>query len=181
MLIDLTLKINPKNATTPLAALGHYGTHIDVMENVSLPIEKFITVGKLIDITLIRNRLIQVEDIEHQIPITKNDFVIFRSCWLYDHDYGTKDYFFNHPQLSDAVIDYLLEKKISFIGLDFPGAQLHEKHKDVDLKCASQQVYLIENLNHLELITQPSFKAYCFPMHFYGNSGIPIRVIVEIG
>jgi len=65
------------------------------------------------------------------------------------------------------------------LGLDFPGAQRHEKHKIIDQKCADHGIYIIENLNNLHLITQNKFKSYCFPMNLSGMTGIPVRVIAE--
>lgn len=179
MLIDLTIKINPKTATSNIAKLGHHGTHLDIMENDDIPIENFITTGKMFDITSIRDRIIELQDLKNTI-INEKDFVIFRSHWLKDHDYATPAYFANHPHLSDELIDFLLDKKIAFIGLDFPGAQRKEKHIEVDNKCAAKNVFIIENLNNLHLLTQDTFKAYCFPMNLSGSSGIPIRVIAEI-
>lgn len=74
MLIDLTLKINPKNAVSKMAQLGHYGTHIDVMEENDIPIKNFITSGKLIDITDIRGKLIELKDIVGKASINENHF-----------------------------------------------------------------------------------------------------------
>lgn len=181
MLIDLTLKINPKNATTAIANLGHYGTHLDIMDNDDIDIHKFITTGKLIDIEPNRDQLITVTDISNsKTNIKKNDFVIFRSNWLQDHGYGNKSYFINHPHLGDDVIDYLISKEIAFIGLDFPGAQRKEKHVLVDKKCADHGIYIIENLNNLHLIKINTFTAYCFPMRLSGSTGIPIRVVINV-
>ena len=179
MLIDLTLKIDPAKGTSAIAKLGHYGTHLDIMDK-EIPIENFITKGKLIDITQIRNRLIEKTDIPQDINIDKKDFVIFRSNWLKDQGYATPDYFSEHPHLSDDTIDFLLAKQISFIGLDFPGAQRKEKHLLIDNKCASQDVYIIENLDNLHLVTKNEFKVYCFPMHLTGSTGIPIRIVADL-
>lgn len=180
MLLDLTLKINPKNAATDIAKLGHYGTHIDLMEKDTIPLEHFITTAKLIDIHSIRDRIIELKDIENNITINQKDFIIFRSYWLKDYGYGTYEYAKDHPQLADDVIDYLIDKKVSFIGLDFMGAQRHKNHIAVDNKCAENGIYIIENLDNLDLINQNCFRAYCFPMNLMGSTGVPIRVIAEL-
>lgn len=180
MLIDLSLKINPKHATHELAKLGHYGTHVDIMDANNMLIENFITTGKLIDITAIRDTLVHLEDIINLNDINEKDFVVFRSGWLKDKTYGTQGYFLNHPHLADDIIDFLIEKKISFIGLDFPGAQREALHLEVDKKCAENGVFIIENLNNLDQINQTVFEAYCFPMNLAGSTGIPIRVLAKL-
>lgn len=180
MFIDLSLKIDQKNASSDMARKGHYGTHLDIMENSEVPIEHFVTTGKLIDITELRHELIQLDDIVNSVSIAEGDFVFFRSHWLRDHGYGTPTYFKDHPHFSDEVIDYLLDKQIAFIGLDFPGAQRKEKHIHVDHKCAAKNVYIVENLNNLEKITTDKFNTFCFPMHIAGQTGIPVRVLVDV-
>jgi kynurenine formamidase len=179
MLIDLSLMVNPLNAEQKLGQMGHYGTHIDMMDSPSIPIDHFFCDTLLIDISDIRDAPIEPEHLKHH-DIRENDFVIFRAHWLRDFSYATKAYLSNHPHFSDEAIDFLISKKIRFMGLDFPGAQRHEKHKIVDQKCAKHQIFIIENLNQLEEITQKRFKTYCFPMPFKGMTGIPIRVVAEV-
>jgi kynurenine formamidase len=179
MYIDLSLEINPSNVDTPIAKMGHFGTHIDVMNNCKqIPIENFFCNAILIDITQLRDRLIEKKDLIH-FDINKDDFVIFRSNWLKDFGYGNKEYNTNHPHFSDEAIDYLISKNIRYMGLDFPGAQRKEKHKIIDQKCADHQIFIIENLNNLHLLTNNKFHAYCFPMSLSGMSGVPIRVVAK--
>jgi kynurenine formamidase len=177
MYFDLSLEVNPSNIDTPIAKLGHFGTHIDVMDkSTQIPVENFFCTAVLIDISKIREHVVEKEDLVN-FEINQNDFVIFRSNWMKDFGYGTREYSFNHPHFSDEAIDYLISKNIRFIGLDFPGAQRKEKHKIIDQKCADHQIFIIENLNNLDLLTKNKFAAFCFPMHFSGMSGVPIRVV----
>lgn len=180
MYIDLSLEVHPGNTNNPIAKMGHLGTHIDVMDKYSqIPIEHFFCSARLIDISKLRDRLIEKEDLIHFV-INKDDFIIFRTNWIEDFGYGNKEYFTNHPHFSDEAIEYLISKHIRFIGLDFPGAQRKENHKVIDQKCADHQIFIIENLTNLNLITKNKFEAFCFPMHFSGMSGIPIRVIAKM-
>lgn len=180
MLIDLTLEINPSNAENPIAKMGHFGTHLDIMDkNNQIPIENFFCNTTLIDITNIRNRIIETEDLLNY-DIYREEFIIFRTNWMKDYKYGSQQYHNNHPHFSDNAIDFLISKKIRFIGLDFPGAQRKEKHHIIDKKCADHNIYIIENLNNLDLINKNRLFTYCFPMKLSGMTGIPIRVIAQI-
>jgi len=180
MYIDLSLEVHLGYADNPIAKMGHLGTHIDIMDKYSqIPIEHFFCTAALIDISRFRDRLIETEDLIH-FEINEDDFIIFRSNWIKDFGYGNKEYHSNHPHFSDEAIDYLISKQIRFIGLDFPGAQRKEKHKVIDQKCAENHIFIIENLNNLNLITKNKFEAFCFPMPFSGISGIPIRVIAKM-
>lgn len=180
MLIDLSLEVNPHHAHSEIAKMGHFGTHIDMMDSPGIPITHFFCNAILIDITAIRDEKIKPKHLKLH-DIQEQDFVVFRAHWLKDYCYGTKEYLTNHPHFSDEAIDHLVAKKIRFIGLDFPGAQRHEKHKKVDQKCANQKIFIIENLNNLDQIQQQRFKAFCFPLPFKGMTGIPIRVVAEVG
>jgi kynurenine formamidase len=121
MYINLTLAVNPNQAQSPIAKMGHFGTHIDVMDKFSkLSIEYFFCNTILFDISHIRERLIEKNDLL-EINIEKDDFLIVRSLWLADFGYASSAYHHNHPHFSDEAIDYLISKKIRFLGLDFPG------------------------------------------------------------
>jgi hypothetical protein len=54
---------------------GHAGTHFDVV-NKTFPLESFKTRGKVIDISHIRDREVEVEDLG-SVSIEVDDFVIF--------------------------------------------------------------------------------------------------------
>ena len=180
MLIDLTLEVNPNHSESPIAKMGHFGTHIDVMDQYAhIPIDKFFCNTTLIDISDIRERLIEKNDLLHR-DIQKDDFVIFRANWMNDYGYMNRAYHTDHPHFSDQAIDYLISKQIRFLGLDFPGAQRKEKHKLVDQKCANHGIFIIENLNNLTLLDKDRFFTYCFPMNLSGMSGIPIRVVAKL-
>jgi len=48
---------------------------------------------------------------------------MFHTGFISKETYGTKDYFTNHPQLSNELIDALLEKNICIIGIDCAGVR----------------------------------------------------------
>jgi len=124
VLIDLSLTICNDNPflkeEMSVAKLGHTGTHLDVMNAEPFDTERFISRGKLFNVSNIRERQIEPSDFINDA--NEGDFVIFRTGWLKD-TYGTDAYFRNHPELSQATIEQLVKQKVNLIGIDFPGAR----------------------------------------------------------
>lgn len=109
-------------------------------------------------------------------------FVAFYTGFIEDHGYGGKTYFKEHPQLSDKLIDALLDKKISIIGIDFAGVRRGKEHTPKDQYCADKGVFIIENLCNLSKVLESGseFIACTYPMNYAEMSGLPCRVIAKI-
>lgn len=162
---------------------GHIGTHFDVMDK-EFSIEKTVTKGRIFDISHIEyDRKVTAEDLDLS-SVEKGDFIMFYSGILKQYGYGTKEYFATNIELSDKLIDSLIKKEISFIGIDMNGAQKPATHQYIDQYCADRGVFIIENLNNLDLllaeVPDRPFKVYTFPVNMSGFSALPSRVIAEI-
>ena len=79
-------------------------------------------------------------------------FVAFYTGFIEKTGYGGKAYFTGHPQLSDDLIDALLAKGISIIGVDFAGVRRGKEHTLKDQYCADHGVFIIENLCNLQSV-----------------------------
>lgn len=185
MLIDITLKITPKMAkdaqgNEKKALVGHLGTHFDVM-NKEFPLEYTRRKGIIFDVSNITERDIEITDIDLS-KVKNNMFVAFYTGFIEAEGYGTKHYFSEHPQLSDNLIDALLEKKISMIGIDFAGVRRGKEHTPKDQYCADRGTFIIENLCNLKTLAQQTqyFTANTYPMNYADMSGLPCRVVVEV-
>ena len=185
MLIDLTLKITPNmivdaQGNEKKALTGHLGTHFDVM-NKEFPLEYTQRAGIVFDVSQVKDREICSADIDLD-AVQSNMFVAFYSGFMEQEPYGSAVYFKEHPQLSDELIDQLLDKQISIIGVDFAGVRRSNEHTPKDQYCADRGVFIIENLCHLEqiLVYGNLFKANTYPMHFSEMTGLPCRVVAEI-
>lgn len=185
MLIDITLKITPKmvsdaQGNEKKALVGHLGTHFDVM-NKEFPLNYTKRQGVVFDVSDITNRDITSADIDLN-AVHKGMFVAFYSSFIEHEPYGTKPYFSTHPQLSDELIDRLLEKDISIIGIDFAGVRRGKEHTPKDQYCANHGVFIIENLCNLKSILDKGglFTAHTYPMNYAEMSGLPCRVVAEI-
>lgn len=183
MLIDITITItssmlekakNEKNR----ALMGHIGTHFDVMDK-EFPVEYTKRDGIVFDVSAVKNRDICSHDID--IDAVESDmFVAFYTGFIERVGYGEDGYFTAHPQLSDELIDKLVGKKISIIGLDFAGIRRGSEHIPKDGFCAEHGVFVVENLCNLsELAGSGRFVAHTYPMKLENVTGLPCRVIAQ--
>lgn len=185
MKIDITLKVTPEMVHTAQgnekkAFTGHLGTHFDVM-NKEFPLEYTKRQGVIFDVSKIKGRDIELKDIDIN-KVKKDMFVCFYSGFIENVKYGTQEYFKNHPQLSKELIDVLLAKDISIIGIDFAGLRRGKEHVEIDQRCADKNTFVVENLCNLYSIikTKDTFVANTYPMNFANMSGLPCRVVAEI-
>lgn len=120
MKIDITLKITPKmvkdaQGNEKKSLVGHLGTHFDVM-NKEFPLEYTERNGIVFDVRTVKDRDIGIADIDIN-KISKDMFVAFYTGFIEDEEYGTKKYFKEHPQLSNELLNILLEKKYQLLEL----------------------------------------------------------------
>ena len=185
MKIDITLKITPKMVTDAQgnekkALVGHLGTHFDVM-NKEFPLEYTERNGIVFDVSGVQNRDIEAADIDLD-KVKKDMFVAFYTGFIEKEGYGSKLYFTEHPQLSNELLDALLQKQISIIGIDFAGVRRGKEHTPMDQRCADQGVFIIENLCNLGNVLKKggTFTAHTYPMNYAEMTGLPCRVLAEI-
>jgi kynurenine formamidase len=187
MLIDLSVKVSQfvreeAVGNKKMVSFGHVGTHFDVM-NKEFPLSYTKRKGIVFDVSGYRDDDIELRD-DDLLHVHQDMFVAFYSGFIDHVAYGTKPYFKDHPQLSHELIDHLLEKEISIIGIDFAGVRRGKEHTPIDQYCADKGVFIVENLCRLEHVLRgkPSnnFIANTYPVHFEGMSGLPCRVVAEI-
>lgn len=190
MIIDLTTNISKeflewieKSPANKHVDTGHIGTHLDIYQKSNIPIEYFKTKGVVIDVEKIANqRDIMIKDVE-ETEIPENSFVLFHTGRINEFEYGSEQYFANHPQLSHELLDYLLEKKIWFIGIDCAGVRRGDEHQAADELCESNNCYVIENLCNLHQLTDKNLKINVIYTMWIDNpraTGLPCRVLAEI-
>ena len=187
MLINLSIKVTPfaREQTLNnerLASFGHLGTHFDVM-NKEFPLSYVRREGVVFDVSGINKTDIDLGEAE--LSKVQNDmFVAFYTGFIDSVEYGSNEYFTEHPQLSNKLIDKLLEQKISIIGIDFAGLRRSKEHTPKDQYCADRGVFVVENLCNLGRLLNNEkhgyFVAHTYPINFSGMTGLPCRVVAEI-
>ncbi len=187
MLIDLTLKISLKlvleaqgNETKALD--GHLGTHFDVM-NKEFPLEYVQRPGIVLDISGCGGEEVALEDVDLSL-VGPGMFVAFYTGFVEAEGYGGKRYFSEHPQLSHALIEALVARRVSLIGVDFAGVRRGAEHIPMDQYCADHGVFVVENLCSLKRVLEEGegglFEANTYPVNFSGWTGLPCRVVARV-
>jgi kynurenine formamidase len=187
MLVDLSILVtkyvnSAAIVNQKIVAFGHLGTHFDVMDK-EFPLAFVKRNGIIFNVKGIFDRDISIADIDLTL-IEPDMFVAFFSNITEKIEYGSKEYFANHPQLSNELIDQLLKKRISIIGIDFAGIRRGFEHTLKDQYCADRDVFVVENLCNLHSIVNKEKYKNCvintYPIRFAGLSGLPCRVVAEV-
>lgn len=181
-IMDTMLNTKTAGHIPPIAKLGHLGTHFDVMDK-EFELVNTERKGKLFDVSHIKDRNVEIADIDGD-RIDEADFVMFYTGCLKTRRYGTPEYFKDHPELSPALITYLVDKKVSMIGIDAAGIRKAAEHQKADMYCANHRIFVIENLDNLDVLLEEAkgrhFLVHTYPVHFKGLTGLPCRVVAEI-
>ncbi|MCI8852761.1 MAG: cyclase [Lachnospiraceae bacterium] len=184
MLIDITLRITPKmvedaQGNEKKAMVGHLGTHFDVM-NQEFPLEYITRRGVVFDVSAWKEREITSADVELE-RVSPDMAVLFYTGFVEQEGYGGKRYFTEHPQLSRELVEKLVERKVSIIGVDFAGVRRGKEHTPTDQYCADQGVFIVENLCNLGSLPADGeeFLVHTYPMNYEGMTGLPCRVVAE--
>lgn len=185
MLLDITLEVTPEiRHAAPekddRSLVGHLGTHFDVM-NKEFPLEYTRRDGIVFDVSAIRGRDIDLGDVAMD-KVQEGQFVAFYTGRIEEEPYGTKSYFADHPQLSAELIEVLLERGVSIIGIDCSGIRRGAEHTPMDQHCADHGVFVVENLCGLQALVAAGgeFIAHTYPVRYRGMTGLPCRVLAEV-
>lgn len=156
----------------------HTATHVDLVfiENRIAP-QRMIGTGKLLDVKEVPGNEIQLSHVEHQVEIEEGDFVFFRTDWS---KFVNTDKYYNHPELSADVVQWLISKKVNAVGIDALGLGRGAKHGLFDKMLNTNGIFVIENLTNLSAISAKKFRTYCFPLKLENVDAIPARVLIEL-
>lgn len=111
--------------------------------------------------------------------VPADSFVMFYSGFIEEEGYGSARYFKEHPQLSDELIEKLVDLHISLIGVDFAGIRRGREHPVKDQYCADHGVFVIENMCNLKELLNKDVIMNTYPMRYQGMTGLPCRVVAE--
>jgi len=154
-----------------LSLPAHSGTHVDlVFPERRIAPERMIGPGKLIDVTNAVGDQVTLGDVEDHGPLQSGDFVFFRTDWS---EFAGTERYWDHPELSPEVIEWLIRGKVNAVGIDALGLGLGGRHGELNK-------LLAENLANLCSVPQYAFTVYCLPLSLDGVDAIPTRVLVGI-
>jgi kynurenine formamidase len=156
----------------------HAAPHVDlVFSENRLDPGRMIGDGKLLDITNSPVDEIRLSHVGHQVEIEEGDFVFFRTDWS---NFVDTDEYYDHPELSEEVVQWLISKKVNAVGIDALGLGRGARHGLFDRMLNENGIFVIENLTNLSAVSAKKFRAYCFPLKLENVDAIPARVLIEL-
>ena len=161
-----------------LSMSAHTATHVDLVypERRIAP-ERMIGPGMLIDASQSQRKVIDLVDVAGRVDVREGSFVFFRTGWS---EFAATGRYYDHPELSSEVVEWLISKEVGAVGIDALGLGRGRRHGEYDRRLAAHDIYVIENLANLAAIPQGRFKVYCLPLKIEDTDAIPARVLVEI-
>lgn len=200
MLIDLSVGLNeqtpvyPGDPKTKIETAGvlehdgyqdhylcigtHVGTHIDAPSHMlanaknvdQISLERFSGRGVCIEV----GQEFTLSKVQ-AVSLRPGDIVLF---WTGMSDaYHEPAYYERYPAMPEDVAIYLIERKISIVGVDmcsvdYPPFPVHKILLEND-------ILIIENLTNLIRLQNETFKIYAFPLKLQLD-GSPVRVVANV-
>ncbi len=164
-----------------LSSTLHTGTHIDVPMHLvddgrhvlHFPLEAFAGPGLLLDV---RGKKTLDYQIEYESLVQPEQVVLLYSG--FDRFFHDPRYFSSHPVISDALADFLIQKNIKMLGMDFPSPDYFpfKVHK----KFLAHQIILLENAANLGALKNiPAFHVMAFPLKIKAEGSF-VRAVARI-
>ncbi len=159
----------------------HVGTHIDAPSHLTnnniyisdYPIDKFIGDGVLLDVR--NENIIRMKD-KYLEAVKDGDIVLLYTG--FSKDFGSENYFENHPIIEKQLAEFFISKNIKMIGLDFPSPDNYPF--EIHTMLLSNNILILENLVNLENLSEIDvFEIMAFPLKIKAE-GSPIRVVAKI-
>lgn len=167
---------------------SHTGTHMDAPAHVmqegrfldSYPTDRFFGKGIMLDVRGFAKNEISVSHLLLQDEgIKKADYLLFYTGW--QQRWGSKEYFEDYPTLSLEAAQYIGEQKKRGIGFDAPSPDpVKSSALPIHHLLLKQDVLLIENLCHLDLLPNTLFTITLLPLLFAYADGAPVRVVALV-
>lgn len=163
----------------------HCGTHVDApahfynarptIEQVAL--EKCVGPALLIDLTpktLPPHSMIDVADLTgYGEQLRETGKAILKTGWA--QRWGDPAYFTEHPVMTGAAAQFLVDCGVHLIGVDTPSVD--RPPFPAHLVLLENQVVILENLTNLDALPTPHFQLVALPLKLTGREASPVRAI----
>ncbi len=108
--------------------------------------------------------------------IAAHRHVLIHTGWY--HQWGQQHYFTDHPVLTAAAAQLLVDAGVGLLGVDFPSVDLppHAAH----LVLLGNDLLIVENLTNLAAIGQHSCEFTAIPLAIAGRDGSPVRAFARM-
>lgn len=99
--------------------------------------------------------------------------IVMNSGW--SRRFGQDGYFTDHPVISGACAQWLVDLDVVLVGVDFPSVD-RPPHLAHDVLLGNGLV-IVENLTNLDEIGSPVFELCALPLAVIGRDGSPVRAV----
>jgi arylformamidase len=105
------------------------------------------------------------------IKVTRR--VVLNTGW--SRRFGQEGYFTDHPVISGACAQWLVDLGVILVGVDFPSVDRppHSTHEVL----LGNGLVIVENLTNLDAIGSPIFELCALPLAIVGRDGSPVRAV----
>ncbi len=200
MLIDLSVTLNeqtpiypgdPATSIKPAGVLAndgyndhfvsmgtHVGTHMDAPMHMleggqsldTFSLDRFVGRGRYIEVQA--GDFSAIKDVD----IQEGDIVLLNTAM--SDKYHDAVYFEDYPAMSEEIAHYLVEKKVSTVGVDACSVD-NQDDFPIHKILLSSDVLIIENLTNLSQLKGKDFRVYALPIKLQID-GAPARVVAEV-
>jgi arylformamidase len=166
---------------TKIMIHSHAGTHVDAPAH-------FLAEGKAIDQISLESlvglcQVIDVTDIEEKITekelekekIDQGDIILFKTKNSYLS--ATEKFNTSFIYLSDTAADYLIDKKVKAVGIDYLGIERSQIGHPTHRQLLHANITIIEGLR-LSHVSAGIYFFVCLPLSIIGNDAAPARAIL---
>lgn len=168
----------------------HTGTHLDAPRHFipggetvdNIPVDVFVGPALVLDFTDAQPlQVIDIEDFERQIGADKPERIIMRFDW--DQYWGRMKYYTDHPYISDAAAQWLVDRGVRLLGMDTPQADSPNNGRNSGNDSPVHKILLghgvikLEYLCNLRQLTKREIELIALPLKIKEGDGAPVRCI----
>lgn len=180
-------------SVTHMEMAAHIGTHIDaarhfVADGLTIdqyPLSRFVGPAVVLDVRRDGVVPLTADELRHASPsIEKGDIVLLYFGYA---ERFRDDSYYDHPFLSPDAADYLVEQKVSILGVDTVTPDLPGRHRPADYdfpvhtRLLGNDVLVIENLGPgLKEVLGKRIILSAFPFRIEGGDASPIVPVATV-
>lgn len=171
---------------------SHCGTHIDAMRHFlpggatidQLPLDQLVGPALLVDLGQRKpGSIIEEDELVPHLARNPVERVVLRTDW--SRFWGTKQYYADWPSLSRACTQYLIERGVRLLAIDWPSPDPAYFGEDCSLDCPNhkllfeREIVLAEYLTNLDKLPPGDIFLIVAPLRLMGFDGAPARIMAK--
>lgn len=160
---------------------AHSGTHVDAPSHFlkdgntieKIKLEQLIGPCTILELTLVQEK-ITADDLK-KFDIKSNDIILLKTKNSERKATDVFDYDFIYLDASGA--QYLADKKIKAVGIDYLGIESKQKNHPTHKTLMNADIPIIEGLR-LQDVEDDNYFFVCLPLNIIGNEAAPARAVL---